>query len=104
MARASAKKMERADDNPKQSPNLGRTMSEIPIQPINIDDVKPQESDVDSKHNSSEADKQQYQFVEESDCDGEESSRGACVLSEEVMEPFTFVTSTQVDIPVHVKM
>lgn len=108
MDRAPSRKITRTDNVPKESPIIGKTTSEGPMQPItstNDDDVKPQESDdAESKDNNSEADKQQYQFVEESDCDGEESRSGACVLTEEDMEPFTFVTSTQVDFPVHVKM
>lgn len=106
MARAPIKETTRPDNDPAAS---GEMMSELPqpITDIHGDDVN-QESDSQNKHNS-EADRKQYLFVEESDCDGEDdidSSRGS-ELSKgwvRIMEPFTFVTSTQVDFPVHVKM
>lgn len=116
MVRASSKEIIRSDDNPDNRVNHGTIMSETPMQPItnaNDNDVKAQESsDAESKHNNnynSEADRELYQFVEPSDCDGEDCSRRRSFSElsdgwEEVMEPFTFVTSTQVDFPVHVKM
>ena len=101
--------MERINNDPTPPAAFGVIISDIPAQLItdtDRDDVKQQSERDSIKHNSDQEDKAKYQFVEESDCGGGEdsSSEGLPDDWEDLMEPFTFATSTQLDFPVHVKM
>jgi hypothetical protein len=101
--------MARSNNDPERAATFGVNVSDAPAKPItntDRDDVKQQSEGHSTKHNSDEEDKGKYQFIEESDCGGGEdsSSEGLPDDWEDLMEPFTFATSTQLDFPVHVKM